>query len=217
MDSIFLLSHQRCKGQSYRNWYLFSDLLFPKVRENRLLKSWWKGRKQVPKLVVFFKNDTVASVNISFLLNTKTDCQPVSPSPRADGSLLQTDSFSDSHHHHGEACRALQKWASIISGTASCQSCHLHVRVQKGEKHRSLKQGSELYCHKIHIVFLSPFKIIKIAYLFLPVWTSSQLFGLLYSFPRYSEDTRLSFQYSLSDPAFQIHCTYASTHSAQGP
>lgn len=118
---------------------------------------------------------------------------------------------------HGEACRALQKWAGIISGTASCQSCHLHVRVQKGEKHRSLKQGSELYCHKIHIVFLSPFKIIKIAYLFLPVWTSSQLFGLLYSFPRYSEDTRLSFQYSLSDPAFQIHCTYASTHSAQGP
>lgn len=99
MDSIFLLSHQKCKGQSYRNWYLFSDLLFPKVRENRLLKSWWKGRKQVPKLVVFFKNDTVASVNISFLLNTKTDCQPISPSPRADGSLLQTDSFSDSHHH----------------------------------------------------------------------------------------------------------------------
>lgn len=98
IDSFFLLSHQRCTGQSYRNWYLFSDLLFPKVRENRWLKSWWKGRKQIAKLVLFFKNDTVASGNTGFLLNTKADCQCVSPSPRADGSLLQTDLFSDSHH-----------------------------------------------------------------------------------------------------------------------
>lgn len=78
IDSLFLLSHQRCTGQSYRNWYLFSDLLFPKVRENRWLKSWWKGRKQIAKLVLFFKNDTVASGNTGFLLNTKADCQCLS-------------------------------------------------------------------------------------------------------------------------------------------
>lgn len=87
----------------------------------------------------------------------------------------------------------------------------------KREKSTGLSSKECSTATKFTLCFFPHFKTIKTAYLFLPVWTSSQLFGLLYNFPRCSEDTRLLFQYLFSDPAFQIHCTYASTHSAQGP
>lgn len=66
------------------------------------------AEKQVPKLVVFFKSGTVASVNSGFLLNTKTDYQSVFPPLRNDGSLVQTDSFSGLHHQ-------LAPWRSMQS------------------------------------------------------------------------------------------------------
>lgn len=48
--------------------------------------------------MVFFKSGTLHSVNTGFLLNTKADYQSAFPSPRTDGSLLQTDSCSGLYH-----------------------------------------------------------------------------------------------------------------------
>lgn len=87
----------------------------------------------------------------------------------------------------------------------------------KREKSKGLSSKECSIATKLTLCFFPHLKTIKIAYLFLPVGTSSQLFDLLYNFPHYSEDTRLSFQYLLSDPVFRIHCTCASTRSAQGP
>lgn len=215
IDSLFLLSHQRCRGQCYRSWHLSSHLLFLEVRENRRLKSRWNGKKQVPKLAVFFKSNTVAPVNSGFLLNTKADYQSVSPSLITDSDwfIFWFAPPTNPMEKHAEPFRSEQLLLQALNPTGS-------IIFMSGFKREKSTGPSSKECStatKSTLHFFSHFKTIKIAYLFLPVWTSSQVFGLLYSFPHYSEDTRLLFQYFLSDPAFRIHCTYASTHFAQGP
>lgn len=124
------------------------------------------------KWPAYFKGglcNTAASVNTGFSLNPQADCQSFTQDWWITASEWFIFWFAPPTNPTDKVCGALWKWASVISCTASCQSCRLHIRVQKGEKHKSLEEGIQLYCHKNHIIFLSPFKTIKIAYLFLPV------------------------------------------------